>query len=102
MMLTVISPAKKLDYSSSGFANQHSQPAFLEHSKELLEGLKKLSPQDVCALMGLSDKLGALNYERFQEWSVPFDNENAKPAVLAFKGDVYQGLSADIRPVQRA
>ena len=95
MMLTVISPAKKLDYSSSGFANQHSQPAFLEHSKELLEGLKKLSPQDVCALMGLSDKLGALNYERFQEWSVPFDSENAKPAVLAFKGDVYQGLSAD-------
>ena len=95
MMLTVISPAKKLDYSSSGFANQHSQPAFLEHSKVLLEGLKKLSPQDVCALMGLSDKLGALNYERFQEWSVPFDNDNAKPAVLAFKGDVYQGLSAD-------
>ena len=95
MMLTVISPAKKLDYSSSFSVSQYSQPAFLEHSKELLEGLKKLSPQDVCALMGLSDKLGALNYERFQEWSLPFDNDNAKPAVLAFKGDVYQGLSAD-------
>ena len=95
MMLTVISPAKKLDYSSKISTRVHTQPALLEHSQELLEGLKQLSPQDVCRLMGLSDKLGALNYERFQEWSAPFNEGNARQAVLAFKGDVYQGLDAD-------
>jgi cytoplasmic iron level regulating protein YaaA (DUF328/UPF0246 family) len=95
MMLTIISPAKKLDYRSSVTATAHTQPALLKHSQELLEGLKKLSPQDVCRLMGLSDKLGALNYERFQEWSAPFNEDNARQAVLAFKGDVYQGLGAD-------
>ncbi len=95
MMLAVISPAKKLDYSSSVSATAHTQPALLKHSQELLEGLKQLSPQDICRLMGLSDKLGALNYERFQEWSAPFNEGNARQAVLAFKGDVYQGLGAD-------
>jgi len=95
MMLTVISPAKKLDYASPVAAITHTQPNLLDHSQELLEGLKKLSPQDVCALMGLSDTLGALNYERFQEWHTPFNSDNARPAVLAFKGDVYQGLDAE-------
>lgn len=94
-MLTVISPAKKLDYSSPITSAVHTQPALLEHSQELLAGLKVLSPKDVCALMGLSDQLGALNYERFQEWQTPFTSENARPAVLAFKGDVYQGLDAE-------
>ena len=94
-MLTVISPAKKLNYSSSVTFAAHTQPALLEHSQELLAGLKTLSPKDVCALMGLSDKLGALNYERFQEWQTPFTTDNARPAVLAFKGDVYQGLDAE-------
>ncbi|MDA8781670.1 peroxide stress protein YaaA [Porticoccaceae bacterium] len=94
-MLTVISPAKKLDYSTSATGARHSQPGLLDHSSELLKGLKKLSPQDVCGLMGLSDSLGALNYERFQAWSRPFNEGNAKPAILAFKGDVYQGLDAE-------
>ena len=94
-MLIVISPAKKLDYNSTVAAKNHSQPELLDHSAELLQGLKKLSPQDVCALMGLSDNLGALNYERFQAWERPFTENNAKPAILAFKGDVYQGLDAD-------
>ena len=94
-MLTVISPAKKLDYTGLTTADSYSQPSLLEHSEELLEGLKRLSPQDVCALMGLSDALGALNYERFQEWQTPFNIDNARPAVLAFKGDVYQGLDAE-------
>jgi cytoplasmic iron level regulating protein YaaA (DUF328/UPF0246 family) len=95
MMLTVISPAKKLDYASPVASSAHTQPNLLDHSQELLEGLKKLSPQDVSALMGLSDKLGALNYERFQEWHTPFNSDNARPAILAFKGDVYQGLDAE-------
>ena len=91
----VISPAKKLDYASSVESPLTTQPALLEHSKELAQGLKALAPQAVSSLMSLSDKLGALNFERFQEWQTPFTKVNARPAVLAFKGDVYQGLDAD-------
>lgn len=94
-MLTLISPAKKLDYEQQDERRPHTQPELLDHAQELLSDLKTLSPQDVCALMGLSDKLGALNYERFQAWQRPFTTENAKQAVLAFKGDVYQGLDAE-------
>jgi cytoplasmic iron level regulating protein YaaA (DUF328/UPF0246 family) len=94
-MLIVISPAKKLDYTSSVKAPLSTQPELLDHSKELLQGLKALAPQDVSSLMSLSDKLGALNFERFQEWRTPFTEDNARPAVLAFKGDVYQGLDTD-------
>ena len=95
MMLTIISPAKKLDYSQPASSHKYSQPLFLEHSEQLLDELRELSPEDICSLMSLSDKLGALNFERFQEWQTPFSIENAKQAVLAFKGDVYQGLDAD-------
>ena len=95
MMLTIISPAKKLDYSQPLEAQTFTQPLLLEHSEQLLKDLRLLSPEDICSLMGLSDKLGALNYERFQEWQTPFSPDNAKQAILAFKGDVYQGLDAD-------
>jgi cytoplasmic iron level regulating protein YaaA (DUF328/UPF0246 family) len=94
-MLIVISPAKKLDYTSAVNSPLTTQPALLDHSEELAQGLKALAPQDVSSLMSLSDKLGALNFERFQEWQTPFTKDNARPAVLAFKGDVYQGLDAD-------
>lgn len=94
-MLIVISPAKKLDYTSSVKSPLFTQPELLDHSQELLQGLKSLAPQDVSSLMGLSDKLGTLNFERFQAWQTPFTSDNARPAVLAFKGDVYQGLDAD-------
>ena len=95
MMLTIISPAKKLDYSQHAEAQKYTQPLLLQHSEELLSDLRMLSPEAICSLMGLSDKLGALNYERFQEWQTPFSADNAKQAILAFKGDVYQGLDAD-------
>ncbi|MGB1334066.1 MAG: peroxide stress protein YaaA [Porticoccaceae bacterium] len=94
-MLTIISPAKKLDYSQPAETQAFTQPLLLEHSEQLIKDLQQLSPEEVCSLMGLSDKLGALNYERFQEWQTPFSIDNAKQAVLAFKGDVYQGLDAD-------
>ena len=95
MMLTIISPAKKLDYSQLSEAQEFTQPLLLEHSEQLLNDLRLLSPDDICSLMGLSDKLGALNYQRFQEWQTPFSTDNAKQAILAFKGDVYQGLDAE-------
>lgn len=95
MILTIISPAKKLDYGQSLQPVEHSQPEFLDHASELLQDLRAMSPQQLCTLMGLSDKLGALNYERYQAWQRPFSPDNAKQAVLAFKGDVYQGLDAE-------
>lgn len=94
-MLIVISPAKKLDYTSAVNSPLTTQPVLIDHSEELAQGLKALAPQDVSSLMSLSDKLGALNFERFQEWQTPFTEDNARPAVLAFKGDVYQGLDAE-------
>lgn len=88
----IISPAKKLDYETIDRKLSSSEPMLLDHSESLIGGLKKLSPQEVSSLMGLSDKLGALNYERFQEWQLPFTKNNSKQALLAFRGDVYQGL----------
>ena len=95
MLVTIISPAKKLDYSPVEKNIDSTIPNLLEHSNELIKDLKSLNPQEVSSLMSLSDKLGALNYERFQEWKTPFTKSNSKQAILAFKGDVYQGLDAE-------
>ena len=95
MLTMIISPAKKLDYAAIDEELSSSEPILLNHSKGLIGELEKLSPQGVSSLMGLSDKLGALNYQRFQEWQLPFTKNNAKQAILAFKGDVYQGLDAE-------
>ncbi|MBY4679035.1 peroxide stress protein YaaA [Marinobacterium arenosum] len=93
-MLTVISPAKNLDYDTPATTMAASQPEFLEHSQELIEQLRQLSVQDVAELMKLSDKLASLNVARYESWSLPFSADNAKQAVLAFNGDVYSGLDA--------
>jgi cytoplasmic iron level regulating protein YaaA (DUF328/UPF0246 family) len=94
-MLTVISPAKTLDFEAPATTEQYSQPAFLKQSQQLIDGLKKLSVQEIASLMSISDKLAGLNVARYQEWQTPFTPDNAKQAVLAFKGDVYTGLDAD-------
>ena len=94
-MLLVLSPAKNLDFDSPINTKQHSDPEFLSESQRLMDDLVKLAPQDVSSLMGISDKLGTLNYDRFQQWQQPFTPENAKQALLAFNGDVYGGLAAD-------
>ncbi|BFM04916.1 peroxide stress protein YaaA [Halioxenophilus aromaticivorans] len=94
-MLMVISPAKTLDYDTKPSTKTATQPDFLQDSQILIDELKQLSPHDISGLMSISDQLGVLNYDRFQEWSQPFDADNAKQAVLAFKGDVYTGLEAE-------
>ena len=94
-MLIVISPAKTLDYETPPTTSKSTQPALLDDSSVLIEKLKQLSPQDISTLMGISDKLGVLNYDRYQQWQPPFTKDNAKQAVLAFKGDVYTGLDAE-------
>ena len=94
-MLMVISPAKTLDFETPAKTRVATQPDFLEQSQRLIEELRELSPADISELMRISDKLGVLNYDRFLNWQTPFTPDNAKAAVLAFKGDVYTGLDAD-------
>ena len=94
-MLTLISPAKTLDFETPAVTNTHTQADFLEHSAELIDQLKEQSPADISALMKLSSKLSELNVQRFHDWCLPFNSENAKAAILAFKGDVYTGLDAE-------
>ncbi|GAB2904303.1 peroxide stress protein YaaA [Microbulbifer echini] len=94
-MLIVISPAKTLDYESDIPALETTQPNFLKESAALIQELRALSPQQISSLMKVSDKLGVLNYDRFQTWKRPFTDKNARPALLAFKGDVYTGLAAE-------
>ena len=94
-MLIVISPAKTLDFDTAPSTKNCSQPRFLPQSQQLINELKDLSTVDIASLMKLSDKLAALNMTRFQTWQTPFNLDNAKQALLAFKGDVYTGLDAD-------
>ncbi|MFK0571987.1 peroxide stress protein YaaA [Endozoicomonas sp.] len=94
-MLLVISPAKTLDYETPPETKQYTQPDFLDQSALLIEELRALNPAEIGSLMSISDKLAQLNAARFQAWSTPFSPDNAKQAVLAFKGDVYTGLDAE-------
>lgn len=94
-MLVLISPAKTLDFETAPATDLATQPDFLDDSQQLIDVLRKLAPQDISSLMGISDKLGQLNYDRFARWQPPFTPDNAKQAVLAFKGDVYTGLEAE-------
>ncbi|MCU1728442.1 peroxide stress protein YaaA [Pseudomonas sp. 7P_10.2_Bac1] len=93
-MLMVISPAKTLDYETPPATARFTLPQHLDHSQELIEQLRTLSPQHIGELMHLSDKLSGLNAARFGSWTPHFTPENAKQALLAFKGDVYTGLNA--------
>ena len=94
-MLMVISPAKTLDYTSPLATQEYSLPRYLEQSSQLIEVLRKLSPNELAELMKLSDKLAGLNVARFTQWQPDFTLENARQAILAFRGDVYTGLDAD-------
>lgn len=91
-MITVLSPAKTLDYESACPMIKHSEPEFLDDAQVLVEKLAKFSEKRLTKLMDISGKLAAVNGERFQTWERPFTRENARPALLAFKGDVYTGF----------
>lgn len=93
-MLIVISPAKSLDFKIPPVISDYTVPEFLTESEKLIGRLKTLSPKKISDLMGISADLGELNFKRFQEWHLPFNPENAKQAIFAFNGDVYQGLNA--------
>ncbi len=93
-MLFLLSPAKSLDYESLSVEVGHSQPLFIKQAAELIALLRQKSPQDIAELMDLSDALSGLNVARYQAWSPKFTAKNSKQAVLAFNGDVYEGLDA--------
>ncbi|MFZ4833566.1 peroxide stress protein YaaA [Rouxiella sp. Mn2063] len=94
-MLTIISPAKTLDYESKLATQRYTQPELLDKSSQLIDIAKKLTPAEISSLMSISDKLALLNAERFNDWKADFTPDNARQAILAFKGDVYTGLQAE-------
>ena len=93
-MLFLLSPAKSLDFEPAPAAVPHTQPLFVAQSTELIGILREKSPRDIADLMHLSDSLSGLNVARYQSWRPKFTAKNAKQAVLAFNGDVYEGLDA--------
>ena len=93
-MKILLSPAKSLDYERPIPTVKYSQPKFLEQSEKLIKVLAKKNPKSLSKLMSISNDLAELNWERNQKFSLPFTPENARPAIYAFNGDVYQGLDA--------
>lgn len=93
-MITIISPAKTLDFKSQAQTKEHSYPLLLDDSKILIKELQKLNPKDISKLMKVNDDIAFLNFERFLSWRTPFNIDNSKQALLAFKGQVFIGLDA--------
>ena len=93
-MKVLLSPAKSLDFSSHLPTEKNSFLCFEKEAEYLNSILKSKSPKDLSDLMGVSSKIADLNYERNHDWSLPFNNKNARQAVYAFSGDVYRGLDA--------
>lgn len=94
-MLIVISPAKTLDYDTPPQTRTFTVPDYVDDSQLLIERARRYSALDIAELMEVSMKLAELNFDRFEQWHTPFTPDNAKQAVLAFKGDVYTGLDAE-------
>ena len=94
-MLFLLSPAKSLDYDTPLPADlPHTRPQFVAQAQALIDVLRQKSPQDIASLMELSDKLAALNVARYEAWEPQFTARNSRQALLAFNGDVYEGLQA--------
>jgi len=93
-MIILLSPAKTLDFDSPAVEKTCTEPEFLPLSKILIKGLSKLNNQEIRELMGISEKLATLNSQRYKSWDVNHDSDNSKQAILAFKGEVYEGLKA--------
>ena len=100
-MKLVLSPAKSLDYETTLPTTKTTEGIFLDEADRLNKILKKKSAKSLSKLMHISDNLGQLNYERNQEWALPFTNDNARPAIYAFSGDVYRGLDAYNIPIEK-
>ncbi len=93
-MKLIISPAKSMDMESKASVQEYSIPEFLDKTERINKLLKKKSPKSLIKLMHISPKLAELNWERNQNFHLPFTPDNAKQALFAFSGDVYQGIDA--------
>lgn len=100
-MKIVISPAKSLNFEKEMPTVLFSEPQFLKQAATIQRTLKKKKPKALAQLMDISEKLAELNWQRNQEWQVPFTTENSRPAVYTFDGDVYQGLDAYTLPTDK-
>jgi cytoplasmic iron level regulating protein YaaA (DUF328/UPF0246 family) len=100
-MKIVISPAKTLNFDSELPIATCSEAQFLKEAKQIQAVLKKKSPTQLSKLMEISSNLANLNWERNQQWQLPFTPENARPAVFAFNGEVYSGLDAYSLPIEK-
>jgi cytoplasmic iron level regulating protein YaaA (DUF328/UPF0246 family) len=94
-VLSILSPAKTLDYETAPTTKKSTQPLFIKQATSLVANARKMDPEDIQALMGVSENIAALNHARFMNWDPTFTLSNAKQSVLAFKGDVYTGLEAN-------
>jgi cytoplasmic iron level regulating protein YaaA (DUF328/UPF0246 family) len=94
-MITIISPAKTLNMETPVNSQIQSQPAFLDKSSQLVTVLKRKKATELSQLMSIGPKLAQLNFERFQEWATPYNIEKSRPAVFAFRGEVFTGLNID-------
>lgn len=100
-MKIVISPAKTLDYETPVPTKQFTKGVFLEEASKINTVLKKKSPKQLSALMSISPNLGELNWQRNQDWELPFTLKNSRQAIFAFKGEVYIGLDAYSLPLDK-
>lgn len=93
-MIVVISPAKNLDLKEGKFEFTPTIPEFLDDAQKIINNLKRQSIKSIESLMSINRKIATLNRDRFLNWEQPFTLENAKPAILMFRGEVYIGLDA--------
>lgn len=100
-MKIIISPAKTLDFETKLPVKKHTMPLFLDEAAVINNVLKDKSPNELSGLMDISDKLADMNWQRNQEWKLPFTAKNARPAMYAFNGDVYTGLDAYTIPAAK-
>lgn len=94
-MLVLLSPSKTMDFQDNWELEEASYPQFLDEAEELVKQLRQYSPEEIGELMNVSDKIAKLNFDRFQSFSTPFNNENARQAILAYRGDVYDGIAVN-------
>lgn len=94
-MLLLISPAKKLDFDTISQTEKFTMPDFLDQSQQLIDTLKPYSVEQLGKMMSLSVNLSQLNYQRYQDWYMPFTTQNSKQAISTFKGDVYTGINIE-------
>ncbi len=93
-MIILLSPSKTLDFKNPTHIKYGSEPFFIKHSAKLVSILKKTKVDELKELMNISFKLADLNAQRYREWRLPFSEQDAKPCIAAFMGDVYEGLKA--------